>query len=51
MAIALVFNGMPADHAIHTERQNAVCTAIYEDLGLAPAPPAGAGPAAAGGPP
>ena len=35
LAVALVFNGMPADHAIHTERQNAVCTAIYEDLGLA----------------
>jgi hypothetical protein len=35
LAVALVFNGMPADHAIHSGRQNEVCAAIYEDLGLA----------------
>ena len=44
LVVALVFNGMPADHALHTERQNAVCTAIYEDLGLAPRSPGDAAP-------
>jgi CubicO group peptidase (beta-lactamase class C family) len=34
LAVALVWNGMPADHAVHTRRQNETCTAIYEDLGL-----------------
>ena len=50
LAVALVFNGMPADHGIHTERQNAVCSAIYEDLGLAPASPTGAAPGSADDP-
>ena len=44
LAVALVFSAMPADHAIHTERQNAVCTAIYEDLGLARPPAMERGP-------
>ncbi len=50
LAVALVFNGMPADHAIHTERQNAVCTAIYEDLGLVRSPAVARGPGEAARP-
>ena len=47
---AMPHDGMPAYHAIHTERQNAVCTAIYEDLGLARAPAIERGPGEAAQP-
>jgi CubicO group peptidase (beta-lactamase class C family) len=33
LVVAVVFNGMPGD-APHNQRQRALCTAIYEDLGL-----------------
>jgi CubicO group peptidase (beta-lactamase class C family) len=34
LVVACSWNGMTADDAIHSERQNALCSAIYEDLGL-----------------
>ncbi|MFI4976958.1 MAG: serine hydrolase domain-containing protein [Caulobacterales bacterium] len=35
LVIACSWNGMVADDHIHSDRQNALCGAIYEDLGLA----------------
>jgi CubicO group peptidase (beta-lactamase class C family) len=34
LVVACSWNGMVADDRIHSERQNALCGAIYEDLGL-----------------
>jgi L-ascorbate metabolism protein UlaG (beta-lactamase superfamily) len=34
LVVACSWNGMTADDIIHSERQNALCTAIYEDLQL-----------------
>jgi CubicO group peptidase (beta-lactamase class C family) len=36
LVIACSWNGMVADDAIHSARQNALCDAIYGDLGFAP---------------
>jgi CubicO group peptidase (beta-lactamase class C family) len=35
LVVACSWNGMVADDEIHSDRQNALCGAIYEDLGLA----------------
>ena len=35
LLVACSWNGMVADDEIHSVRQNALCAAIYEDLGLA----------------
>jgi CubicO group peptidase (beta-lactamase class C family) len=35
LVVTCSWNGMVADDRIHSERQNALCGAIYEDLGLA----------------
>lgn len=35
LVVACSWNGMVADDRIHSDRQNALCGAIYEDLGLA----------------
>ena len=34
LVVACSWNGMVADDRIHSDRQNALCGAIYEDLGL-----------------
>jgi CubicO group peptidase (beta-lactamase class C family) len=34
LVVTCSWNGMVADDRIHSERQNALCAAIYEDLGL-----------------
>ena len=34
LVVACSWNGMTADDTIHSQRQNALCTAIYEDLQL-----------------
>jgi CubicO group peptidase (beta-lactamase class C family) len=34
LVVACSWNGMVADDRIHSARQNALCGAIYEDLGL-----------------
>ena len=36
LVVAVVWNGMVADDAIHSERQHRFLEAVYEDLGLAP---------------
>jgi CubicO group peptidase (beta-lactamase class C family) len=36
LALACSWNGMVGDDAVHSARQNALCEAVYEDLGLAP---------------
>jgi CubicO group peptidase (beta-lactamase class C family) len=35
LTVACSWNGLVASDAVHSERQNALCAAIYEDLGLA----------------
>jgi len=35
LVVACSWNGMVADDQVHSDRQNALCGAIYEDLGLA----------------
>jgi hypothetical protein len=35
LVVTCAWNGMVADDRIHSDRQNALCGAIYEDLGLA----------------
>ena len=35
LVVTCAWNGMVADDEIHSARQNALCAAIYEDLGLA----------------
>jgi CubicO group peptidase (beta-lactamase class C family) len=35
LVVACSWNGMVADDGVHSDRQNAPCGAIYEDLGLA----------------
>jgi CubicO group peptidase (beta-lactamase class C family) len=35
LVVACSWNGMVADDGIHSARQNALCEAVYEDLGLA----------------
>jgi CubicO group peptidase (beta-lactamase class C family) len=34
LSVACAWNGLVASHAVHSQRQNALCAAIYEDLGL-----------------
>jgi hypothetical protein len=34
LVVACSWNGMTADDAIHSKRQNELCSAIYEDLQL-----------------
>jgi CubicO group peptidase (beta-lactamase class C family) len=35
LVVTCSWNGMVADDVVHSDRQNALCAAIYEDLGLA----------------
>ena len=35
LVVTCSWNGMVADDRVHSDRQNALCAAVYEDLGLA----------------